>query len=198
MERVGDEVRWEVAHLCRGHVDLARARAAEARGDHAAAAGYVQQAQKRVRSARKGRLHQRSADVRAALRVLERAVGAPEHATIPPPAEPSQGLEVSVNGKRFRPPGADVVDISRRAALAKLLRALAERRVHAPGTALAVEEMFAIGWPGQKAQPRSAASRVYVAMSTLRGLGLRDILVRHHDGYLLEPTVPITIGDEAL
>ncbi|MEM6991151.1 MAG: hypothetical protein AAF721_11655 [Myxococcota bacterium] len=38
---------------------------------------------------------------------------------------------------------------------------------------------------------RAGANRVYVALTTLRKLGLRDYLLSQDDGYLLDPAMPI-------
>ncbi|MEO0326143.1 MAG: hypothetical protein AAF447_24555, partial [Myxococcota bacterium] len=45
-----------------------------------------------------------------------------------------------------------------------------------PGSRVTVEELFAAGWPGQRAQPASRRQRVHTALWTLRRAGLRDVL----------------------
>jgi len=188
-------------HLCRGHLDLARAkveadpvRARELRGSAVA----------RVRGARgAGSYIERSVDVRQALKRLTSVLGeqprepAVVEAAPEPPAASAEGLAVAASGKWFRAPGAERVNIERRASACLIMQLLAAAAVERTGVTTTVEELFAAGWPGQRALPRSAASRVYVAMSTLRGLGLRDILLRHHDGYLIDPEMPVRLVDDA-
>ena len=66
-----------------------------------------------------------------------------------------------------------------------------DERLAAPGRALDVDALFAAGWPGEKAHPDSSTSRVYVAISTLRKAGLKDVLLRRDDGYLFDPDVAL-------
>lgn len=95
----------------------------------------------------------------------------------------------------FKPPRAARVDISSRRAPSALLRALSEARRKRPGASLSVDDLFAAGWPGERALPAAAASRVYVAISTLRKLGLKDLLIRDETGYRFDPNVPVVAGD---
>jgi len=59
-----------------------------------------------------------------------------------------------------------------------------------------VEGLLEKGWPGERVHPEAGADRVYMALSTLRKLGLREVLVSRDDGYLLDPRVPVTRGPE--
>ena len=56
---------------------------------------------------------------------------------------------------------------------------------------MSVNALFRAGWPGERIHKSSAANRVRVALATLRGLGLRDVLEHNGDGYLLDPRVEI-------
>ena len=60
----------------------------------------------------------------------------------------------------------------------------------------ALGELVEAGWPGEKIQREAAADRAYVAVSTLRQLGLRGVLVKSDDGYMLRSESPIAIVDE--
>lgn len=84
-------------------------------------------------------------------------------------------------------------DLTRRRSLRYLLRALVAQAVQNPAQGLSLDPLFAAGWPGEKANPLAAARRVYTAIGMLRDLGLRNILVRHDDGYLLDPAVVLAI-----
>ena len=64
-------------------------------------------------------------------------------------------------------------------------RGLAEVAGEAPDGCLGVDDLLAIGWPGEKMARSSALNRLYVALATLRSLGLRDVIVRRPEGYAL-------------
>jgi tetratricopeptide (TPR) repeat protein len=150
-------------------------------GHVAVAAGDVAEAERCL--ARTGEASLRSALLRRAATVLRTALG--------------DGLPVDalVIGKGwFKAPRGKKVDIASRKAPSLLLSALAEARRKSPGASLTVDELFSAGWPGERALPSSAASRVYVAISTLRKLGLESILIRDDAGYRLDPAVPMTVG----
>ena len=58
-----------------------------------------------------------------------------------------------------------------------------------------MDALIACGWPGERIVAKSGASRVYVALSTLRKLGLRDLLLSRDDGYLLDAQVGVGFAD---
>jgi hypothetical protein len=51
---------------------------------------------------------------------------------------------------------------------------------------VSVEDASRYGWPGEKLLPKSVSDRVFTAISNLRKLGLRGVLTRREDGYVLE------------
>lgn len=79
------------------------------------------------------------------------------------------------------------VSIQRRAALKRILGALARHHEQRPSPPLDIEALFEVGWPGQGALPESRQARVYNAISRLRRLGLSSALVHDGDGYRLAP-----------
>ena len=89
-------------------------------------------------------------------------------------------------------PDGQVVDLSRRGVLWRLVSGLAEARREQPPRPLDVHELVAVGWPGEAPTGESGINRVKVSLSTLRKLGLRDVLVRRDGGYLFDPAVPIS------
>ena len=91
-------------------------------------------------------------------------------------------------------PGGAEQDISRFRMLPRLLEALVEARLTRPGEGLSVVDLFAAGWPGQRAMPQAAANRVYVALSKLRSLGLEGLLLRDESGWMLDPARPVERG----
>jgi predicted ATPase len=133
-------------------------------------------------------------DPRFALRMLERAT-ARSTITETTASGRARAFLVEEDGGRFRLPHADtIVDLSRRAPLKRMLRSLAVRRIESPSEALALDDLVAAAWPGERMAFGAAANRVYVALATLRKLGLRDILLSVERGYLLSPGVEVVIG----
>ena len=128
-------------------------------------------------------------DTRFALRLLELSAR-----TEPAPGDTPDALLVRANGSAFRLPGSNAdVDLSRRAPLRRILVALAQRRLDAPGEGLDVEEILAAGWPGERVSDRAGNNRVHVALTTLRNLGLRGVLVSSPGGYSLRAAEKVVL-----
>jgi transcriptional regulator of acetoin/glycerol metabolism len=100
-------------------------------------------------------------------------------------------LVVAGDGSWFRAPGASRVSLARRETLARLLEALVTAHRERPGRELSTDDLFAAGWPGERIKGPAATGRVYVALTALRNLGLRDFLTRGETGYLLDPSARI-------
>lgn len=92
-------------------------------------------------------------------------------------------LVVAGEMDRFRLGDAEV-DLGARTALRNTLRLLVERRLES-GTAVSLDDVITHGWPDEKVTAEAAKNRAHVALSTLRRLGLRDVLQTVDDGYLL-------------
>jgi hypothetical protein len=73
----------------------------------------------------------------------------------------------------------------------RILLDLVERRIGEAGRGVAPGALFETAWPGVKANTKSMGARVYVAIGTLRRLGLSEVLIRNDSGYLLNPSVPV-------
>lgn len=97
------------------------------------------------------------------------------------------------DGSSFAPPGAEPVPTARYKAVSRILGALATARLEAPGTSLDPQTLVAAGWPGQRLLDKAARNRLYVALNTLRRLGV-TILQRIDEGYRLDPDVPARRG----
>lgn len=120
-----------------------------------------------------------SFDVRFAVRMLRRALARPVDAE-----DEGRRLVVQREGLWFSVDDGARVDLSRRGALRKILVALCERRAR-EGSGASVEALAEAGWPGERMLVEAAATRVRVAIATLRRLGLRSALVTRDDGYHL-------------
>jgi len=173
----------------RGHLDLLLARQARARGDEARAVVLEEAARARARPAPP--LAASSEDVRFALRLLERSLAV--RASSPPASpRPRATLRVGPEARWFEVGDAARVDLSRRGAVRLLLLALVERRLSAATSGSTTwEELLSLGWPGERVLASAGATRVRVAIATLRRLGLAGLLVTRDDGYLLDPRVPV-------
>lgn len=100
-------------------------------------------------------------------------------------------LWIAADASGLQAPGEAAQDISRRHTLRRLLKAFADTREASPGVGLSVDALIQAGWPAERILPHAAANRVYVAIATLRKLGLRDVLLSEEDGYLLDPQTPL-------
>lgn len=182
-------------------VDLERA--ARAEGEGARAEGV---ASARAVMARAASFTARSHHVRVALRLLDRTLA--ERAP-PPAAPPSQEgalkvaaarspgagppervLVVAPDARWCRLPDGAEVEFKKGRALRLMLLRLFEERLKAPGRALTIEDLFASGWPGERASSEAVENRVYVGISRLRKLGFKGLLLSRDDGFLLDPAVP--------
>jgi predicted ATPase len=158
--------------LLAGTEDPARLLIELARGHVALADGDLEQARALAEA------HRTARDLRVATaaRVLAARCGRGDPIT----------FECDLQRRVLYLPGGDVVDLSRRGAMRRILEELIARRTST--TFLTVEEAFAVGWPDQRASPDAAANRVYNAISVLRSCGLGDALEGGSDGYRLRPT----------
>ena len=106
---------------------------------------------------------------------------------------PRGGLvRVSRDGSWFVTAEGETVSLEHRRNLRLLLGALILRRAQRPGEAMSVDDVFAQGWPGERVAV-GAQNRVYVALSTLRKLGLRGVIERCREGYLIPPSASLVI-----
>ncbi len=127
-----------------------------------------------------------SFEARFALRVTRRAL---EHVTTLGPSR----LLVQRAGRWFQAGDGRVVRLGRRAALQRILAALSA--AHGGDRGMGQHELASVGWPGERILPGAAATRVRVAVATLRRLGLRDLLLTTADGYRLDPSAMVAIQE---
>ncbi|MEM9187893.1 MAG: hypothetical protein AAGF12_01855 [Myxococcota bacterium] len=110
-------------------------------------------------------------------------------------ATPSRhALRVSPDRATFCPPGSDErVPLDRRPSLQRVFAFLVEEKLRDPSASHPWESLLTAGWPGEKILSTAGAHRVRVAVSTLRKLGLRDVLVTTETGYRLDPAVRLVM-----
>ena len=124
---------------------------------------------------------------------LRRAVDTLE-TLLEPPNKPAPRLKVHADMRWFEIEGEARVSLQRRGPLRLLFSALIDRHKQRRGSAATLNELFEAGWPGQRVTPESGAARVYVALATLRRLGLRPLLQTRDDGYLIDPDAVVEVS----
>lgn len=77
----------------------------------------------------------------------------------------------------------------------RIVLALVEKHRNAAGEPLTVWDLLLAGWPGEKLSRDAGANRVYVAVASIRQLGLREIIERFDDGYRLSPRSRVAFID---
>jgi predicted ATPase len=196
------------AEVHRGHVDLARAKRAKAEGDNEGSALSLSLALGRLdfaelgasgaksdtvlmsQASETGALVDCSDDVRFAVRMLRAALERMG-------GERRSSLVVGPDARWFCLGDAPRVDMVRRGAIRRVLAALVDQHRGVPGAALDRETILKRGWPGERVLAEAGGTRVRVAISTLRRLGLGPVLVTRDDGYLLDPKVAVRLESKA-
>ena len=136
-------------------------------------------------------------DIRVPARIVRRALGLTE----PPPSDANSPtaaptiLTVQRRGDWFELAPGERISLERRASLRRVLSRLAEARVRTPKEPVPFSTLVAAGWPGERILERAGRSRLHVAISTLRRLGLRDLIHSNDSGYLLDPSVEVIVAE---
>jgi predicted ATPase len=126
-------------------------------------------------------------DPRLALRLLEARAAAHGRRA-------AASLTIRHEARTFRLPNSRCdVDLGRRDAIRRILWALARRRIDSPGEPMALDEVLAAGWPGERMAYQAGANRVYVALNTLRKLGLGEHLLTRDRGYCLSSALSVVV-----
>jgi predicted ATPase len=121
-----------------------------------------------------------SDDLRFGLRVLERELSA-------------NAFAVARDGSWFERPGGERVSLAQRHRLRRLLAALVDHYVAEPGAPMSLHALIESGWPGERMDPESGINRVHVALTTLRKIGLRELITRDEDGYYLDANAALVV-----
>lgn len=125
------------------------------------------------------------------LRLDPRTAALLVHPEVDAAPESREGFVVARGGGWFDTPDTGRVSLENRKQLERILSALVDAHEAAPGRALSVADLVHAGWPGEKVLPRAGASRVYVSITSLRKMGLRDAIERAEGGYRLDARVRI-------
>ena len=105
--------------------------------------------------------------------------------------DPARTLRVDGDGRWFQIGTDPVVSCERRRVIRRLLCALVQHRLEAPGEALDPSALIDRGWPREQILPTAAKTRLHTTLHTLRGLGLRPFLLTEDEGYLIDPAVSV-------
>ena len=120
----------------------------------------------------------RSDDARIALRILRARLAA-------------LTLHATRDGRVLRLPDGATIDLDRRDVLRRIMALLVSERASAPGQPCSISTSIGTARPGERMRWESANNRFKVALSTLRRLGLKDMIVRDEAGYMLDPAIAI-------
>ncbi len=112
--------------------------------------------------------------------------------SVPPSAEEdgAGALVIDPDGAWIRVDGEEK-RLDGRSALKRILVALVQQRLRAPGVRLDPDALLEIGWPGERPIREAGMNRVYVAVSNLRKFGLREGLQRDGEGCRIDPRVTV-------
>lgn len=139
----------------------------------------------RLESCRATELGMSSMDVRFSCRILERTLSVDASLDRKKPLRLARDASwfVGTDGRR--------IDLVRRGALRRIVDVMCVQQERHPGRALVLDDLVDAGWPGERVLAEAAATRVRVAISTLRRLGLKDVILTRDDGYLIDPSLRI-------
>lgn len=134
-------------------------------------------------------------DVRALAERLANLVALDEQAIGGTMHEREGELVIGKDGMWLRGPTGETHSLATRGPLRRVLLRLARAHREQPGQRLEADALLEAGWPGERPIREAGLNRVYVAVSTLRKMGLRDVLLRDEQGYRI--TDEIVIREEA-
>src|SRR5262249_17435393 len=179
--------RVAVVRVRGGHRDLALAREAAKRGHLAAYGEHRASAERRL--AEGAAWADTTDDLLTALRWLGRALELESSERYP-----ANAWVIGEDGAWFRQPRGWRIDVGDRQHARAILRALLEARLRSPGRSLATDDVLLAAWPRQGLVGRAGTNRVYVTISLLRDLGLRELIVSADGGYMFDPRQPLAVG----
>lgn len=163
--------------LLRAYLDLAR--------------GEGSETVRRIEDARRA-----EPDQPALVAIADDARGAVKHLEALLLEDPGRAVCVGPEQAWVRGPHQEAASLERKVPARRVLSALVKARQTRPGVGLDLDALFEAGWPGESIRPDSMRNRVHVTLNQLRGVGLREVLLRGDDGYLLDPDVPLLVADD--
>lgn len=195
----------DALNLCYAHLELAKARAeTDAGRDKQAVTAFARARKHLIEVHRRSRggehtLAERQSPLevtfnsRMMARLLLRSM--PETTRLQSEAElqvaDRNTLIVDEQGRWFRPPSVDWIDIAAKPQLCRLLVGLVKMRQEDPTETLSIDDVVELLWPDERILPSAALNRVYKTISVLRNSGLGRLLLGGADGYRLDADVPV-------
>jgi predicted ATPase len=176
-----------------GLLDIEAAHAARKAGDVDREQRLHENAKARLADAGDGsaaRLERASFDVRWARRLLERALTEERPVST---TSPRVELLVEAECRWFRLHDHDQVSLERRGPARRILQRLVQARTQTPGRPVEMEELIRAGWPEEKMRALAGINRVHVALTSLRNVGLRRVLISRERGHLLDPNLQLVV-----
>lgn len=115
------------------------------------------------------------------------------HQAIARALQAENALRVMIQTQSLQlPNNGSLISLSHRATLWRMFWALVRHRLDHPGAALSPDALVEHTWPGEQILESAARNRVRVALSTLRKLGLRDVILTVDGGYLISEELPVS------
>jgi len=115
--------------------------------------------------------------------------------TAPPVTAPlSGGFVIAADGTWFADPSGEQVSLARKATARRVLARLVADLGPDGSTPLDIDDIFAAGWPGDRAPEPHRSNRVYVLIRRLRNAGLAPVLVHDGEGYRLDSTPGLAVA----
>lgn len=108
-----------------------------------------------------------------------------------PQNRPMNVLLVDAERKAVRLGEAPWVKLSNRATLWRIVSFLVRKRREAPGQGASLYELVSATYPDETLMGEAASNRIYYSLSTLRKMGLREVLARNEEGYLIPESLQI-------
>lgn len=107
----------------------------------------------------------------------------------------AQRLRVDRSGKWFERLGGSTVDLSAQPLLMKVLAELVTLHQKDPEATRSIDDIFALGWPGERASAASVEDRVRAVVKRLRRAGLGDLIETKGGGFRLAPGAQVYVSE---
>ena len=195
-----DRALLEAASIHRGRLDVARARRAMSEGrfdESERCRKRVQSLLEVVNRAKPSRERQMAADLAPVDRSIAARLAARRLRLDLARLQTDGGvvLRVAVDGSSFRIGSQKAVSFARGSVIRRALVAFARARRESPGRPLNTLDLLTSCWPGETPIRDSGETRVRGVVRRLRRAGLEALLVTTEHGYLLDPTVDLSLVD---